>query len=326
PMTEGNPPAAQRLVDLAAALHERTGAQAQVVPWLAYARARLALVGGDFAGAEAALQEARTRWQALGEPVLLARSGLGLTQVLAVQGRYADAQAVVSEAVDALAAIPDRDVETELIYLDARINAATLLSYQEQHAEAAAEFAAVQAALAALLESADDNELAAELRARLGLVGIDAAISQTYLDNPVAAAATLTEAIALLDQPEVRYDRGRAHSNLGHLLTRTGSFAGALGEFDAATLDMLGTSDPDSAPERWDGADVLFLDHAIVQIALNLLPEATANLDRALVLFERSGQRYELGQALYYRALAALRELALGDAGPWLAQAAAIFA
>ena len=326
PMTEGNPPAAQRLVDLAAALHERTGAQAQVVPWLAYARARLALVGGDFAGAEAALQEARTRWQALGEPVLLARSGLGLTQVLAVQGRYADAQAVVSEAVDALAAIPDRDVETELIYLDARINAATLLSYQEQHAEAAAEFAAVQAALAALLESADDNELAAELRARLGLVGIDAAISQTYLDNPVAAAATLTEAIALLDQPEVGYDRGRAHSNLGHLLTRTGSFAGALGEFDAATLDMLGTSDPDSAPERWDGADVLFLDHAIVQIALNLLPEATANLDRALVLFERSGQRYELGQALYYRALAALRELALGDAGPWLAQAAAIFA
>ncbi|MCB0066883.1 MAG: hypothetical protein KDD77_07030, partial [Caldilineaceae bacterium] len=326
PMTEGNPPAAQRLVDLAAALHERTGAQAQVVPWLAYARARLALVGGDFAGAEAALQEARTRWQALGEPVLLARSGLGLTQVLAVQGRYADAQAVVSEAVDALAAIPDRDVETELIYLDARINAATLLSYQEQHAEAAAEFAAVQAALAALLESADDNELAAELRARLGLVGIDAAISQTYLDNPVAAAATLAEAIALLDQPEVRYDRGRAHSNLGHLLTRTGSFAGALGEFDAATLDMLGTSDPDSAPERWDGADVLFLDHAIVQIALNLLPEATANLDRALVLFERSGQRYELGQALYYRALAALRELALGDAGPWLAQAAAIFA
>ena len=326
PMAEGNPPAAQQLVDLAAAVHERTGAQAEVVPWLAYARARLALLGGDFAGAENALEEARTHWHALGEPVLLARSGLGLTQVLAVQGRYADAQAVVSEAVGALAAIPERNVETELIYLDARINAATLRSYQEQHAEAAAEFAAVQTAFAALLESADDDELAAELRARLGLVGIDAAISQTYLDNPVAAAATLAEAIALLDQPEVRYDRGRAHSNLGHLLTRTGSFAGALGEFDAATLDMLDTTDPDSAPERWDGADVLFLDHAIVQIALNLLPEATANLDRALVLFERSGQRYELGQALYYRALVALRELALDAAGAWLAQAAVIFA
>src|SRR5690606_18872955 len=188
--------------------HERTGAQAEVMPWIAYARARLALLGGDFAGAENALEEARSRWQALGEPVLLARSGLGLTQVLAVQGRYADAQAVVSEAVGTLAAIRERDVETELIYLDARSNAATLRSYQEQHAEAATEFAAVQAAFAALLENADDDELAAELRARLGLVGIDAAISQTYLDNPVAAAATLAEAIALLDQPEVRYDRG----------------------------------------------------------------------------------------------------------------------
>lgn len=325
-LAESNPPAAQQSVDLAEAVHERTGSAAAVSPWLFYARARLALVGGDFAGAEAALEEARLRWQSLGEPLLLARSGLGLTQVLAVQGRYEDAQAIANEAVGALAVIPNRDVETELVYLDARINAATLLSYQERHAEAAGEFAAVQAAFAALLDRADDEELAAELRTRLGLVGIDTAISHTYLDNPAAAAAALTDAIALLDQPEVRYDRGRAHSNLGHLLTRTGSFADALGEFDAATLDMLGTADPDSAPERWDGADVLFLDHAIVQIALNLLQEATINLDRALRLFERSGQRYELGQALYYRALIALREQDLDDAGNWLVQAVDIFA
>ncbi len=323
---EGNPPAAQQLVELAEAINERTGALAKAAPWLSYARARLALLRGDFAGAEAALEEARARWQGQDEPLLLARSGLGLTQVLAVQGRYADAQTVASETVGALATIPDRDLETELVYLDARINAATLLSYREQHAEAAAEFAAVQASFGALLERADDDELAAELRTRLGLVAIDAAISHTYLDNPTAAANSLADAVALLDGPEVRYDRGRAHSNLGHLLTRTGSFADALRQFDAATLDMLGTTDPDSATERWDGADVLFLDHAIVQIALNLLPEATDNLDRARELFSRSGQRYELGQALYYRALIALREQAIDDARDWLAQAAEIYA
>ena len=324
-LAEGNPPAAQRLADLAAAVYECTGRQAEVAPWLSYVRARLALVGGDFASAENALQEARAQWQALGDPVLLARSGLGLTQVLAMQGHYADAQAVVSEAISTLAALPDRTVDTELIYLDARINAATLLSYQEQHAEAAAEFAAVQATLSALLATASDSELVAELRTRLGLVGIDAATAQAYLDQPAAAVATLKDAIALLGQPEVRYDRGRAHSNLGHLFTRTGNFAEALGEFDAATLDILGTSDPDSVPERWDGADVLFLDHAIAQIALNLLPEATANLRRALALFERSGQRYELGQALYYRALIALHSEAFDAAGAWLAQAAGLF-
>ena len=88
---------------------------------------------------------------------------------------------------------------------------------------------------------------------------------------------------------------------------------------------MLGTLDPDSVPERWEGADVLFLDQAIVQIALNLLPEAAANLHRAAALFERSGQRYELGQALYYRALIALRNQAFADAAAWLTQAAALF-
>lgn len=324
-LVEGNPSAAQQLADLAAALHDRTGMQDEVAPWIFYVRARLALDGGDFVAAEIALQEARMRWQALANPLLLARSGLGLTQVLAMQGRYADAQTAIREAVNTLAAIPDRDIELELVYLDARINTATLHSYQEEHAKAAEEFAAVQAGLSALLAAADNDEVAVELRTRLGLVSIDMAVAQSYLDKPVAAATALAEAIALLDQPEVRYDRGRAHSNLGHLLTRTGSFADALSEFNAATLDMLGTLDPDSVPERWEGADVLFLDQAIVQIALNLLPEAAANLHRAAALFERSGQRYELGQALYYRALIALRNQAFADAAAWLTQAAALF-
>ncbi len=324
-MAEGNAPAARRLVELATELQGRTGERAEVRPWLFYVRARLALVGGDFAGAEAALETARSLWQTLGEPALLARSALGLTQLLAMQGRFDDAERTVGQAAAALAAIADRDLETELIYLDARINAATLLSYQERHAEAGAIFGDVQSALTALLGASNDDDLRAELRTRLGLLGIDLAISYTYLDNPSAAADELAAAITLLDQVEVRYDRGRARSNLGHLLTRTGSFATALGEFDAATLDMLGTGDPDGAPERWDGADVLFLDHAIVQLALNLLPEATANLDRALALFQRSGQRYELGQALYYRALVALRDQGFDEAGEWLTQAETIF-
>lgn len=324
-IAEGNAPAAQRLVELATELQGQTGARAEVRPWLFYARARLALVDGDFAGAEAALEEARSLWQALGEPVLLARSALGLTQLLAIQGRFADAERTVSEAAGVLAAIPGRDLETELIYLDARINAATLLSYQERHAEASAVFGDVQAALGALLTDNTGDDLRAELRTRLGLLGIDLAISYTYLDNPSAAASELAAAVNRLDQVDVQYDRGRAHSNLGHLLTRTGSFATALDEFDAATLDILGTNDPDSAPERWDGADVLFLDHAIVQLALNLLPEATANLDRALAIFQRSGQQYELGQTLYYRSLVALRDQAFDEAGEWLIQAETIF-
>jgi tetratricopeptide (TPR) repeat protein len=130
----------------------------------------------------------------------------------------------------------------------------------------------------------------------------------------------------MLTQADAHYDRGRAHTNLGHLYTRTGRVAEALREFNAAAIDILGTSEVDAVPERWEAADMLFLEQAIAHLSLNLLPEAAADLDRALALFEQSSQRYEWGQTIYFRALVALRENAVESARGQLEIAASLFA
>ena len=303
----GNVREAERLLALAAALHQATGVTAAVTPWLAYAQGRLAVLTGDLAGAEAQLATAAQHWAALGETLPQARSGLGLTQVLAMQGRFDDAHATIAATINALAQPTARDLELELLLAAARQNLATLLSYQERHAGALAVLQALNEEIIRLLTVHPDPAAREELRALLGQIGIDAAVYQTYLDRPADAEATLRAAIDQLTAAGAQHDRGRAYTNLGHLYTRTGRFAEALPAFDAAALDLLGTREIDAAPERWEAADVLFLEQALAHLALNLLPEAAADLDRAITLFAQSGQQYEWGQAIYYRALLSLR-------------------
>ena len=322
----GNAREAERLLALAAALHQATGATAAVAPWLAYAQGRLAVLTGDLAGAEAQLAMAAQRWAAVGETLPQARSGLGLTQVLAMQGRFDDAHATIAATIDALVQPTARDLELELLLAAARQNLATLLSYQERHAEALAVLQALGAEMTRLLAVHPDPAAQDELRALLGQTGIDAAVYQTYLDRPADAEATLRTAIDQLTAADAQHDRGRAYTNLGHLYTRTGRFAEALPAFDAAALDLLGTREIDAAPERWEAADVLFLEQALAHLALNLLPEAAADLDRAITLFAQSGQQYEWGQAIYYRALLSLRAADGESARQQLATAADRFA
>jgi CHAT domain-containing protein len=316
----------ERLLALAEGLHAATGATDAVAPWLAYAQARHAVAAGDLAAAEAQLAAASHGWAQLGETLSQARSGLGLTQVLAMQGRFDAAHAAIAATIDALARPTDRSLELDLLLAAARQNLATLLSYQERHIEALAVLQTLRAEAVQWLAVHADAAAQQELYTLLGQIGIDAAVYQTYLDRPADAETTLRAAIDQLTAAGARHDRGRAHTNLGHLYTRTGRFAEALPAFDTATLDLLGTREIDAAADRWEAADVLFLEQAIAHLALNLLPEAAADLDRAIALFARSGQRYEWGQATYYRALLSLRAAAVEDARQQLATAAALFA
>lgn len=318
--------AAERLIALAEGLHAATGATDAVAPWLAYAQARHAVAAGDLAAAEAQLAAASHGWAQLGETLSQARSGLGLTQVLAMQGRFDAAHAAIAAAIDALARPADRSLELDLLLAAARQNLATLLSYQERHSEALAVLQALRTEAMQWLAVHADDAAQREIYTLLGQIGIDAAVYQTYLDRPADAETTLRAAIDQLTAAGARHDRGRAHTNLGHLYTRTGRFAEALPAFDAATLDLLGTREIDAAADRWEAADILFLEQAIAHLALNLLPEAAADLDRAITLFARRGQRYEWGQATYYRALLSLRTAAVEEARQQLATAAALFA
>jgi CHAT domain-containing protein len=317
---EETPAAATAWLTLAQAILAVTPLQPSAAAWVAYAQARVATLAGDLAGAETQLLAARQQWQTAGDDLMFARSSLGLTQVLTMLGRYADAEAVIRPAIaqlDDLGAAPQAAA--------ARQNLATLLSYQERHADALAVNLAARTALTALLENAPDAARA-DLLPRLARVDMAIALAQTHLDDPAAAETTLRSAADRLLATDDDLDRGRVYANLGHLLARTGRYADALAAFDQAARALLGTDDPDAAPERWPRADVLFLEQARVYLVLNLLPEAAASLGRATPLFRTTGQRYELGQALLTGGLLAAAQGDFAAATAAFAEAAAIFA
>ncbi|MFN8465717.1 MAG: CHAT domain-containing protein [Caldilineaceae bacterium] len=289
----------------------------------AYAQSRLALEQGDLPAAEARLQQARVLWQQAGDETSLARSGLGLTQMLAMQGRFDEAEATIRTAIAALAATPGD--EAVLMEMDARQNLATLLSYQERFVEAAEINSNLRERYLALLAAAAHPSEAADLQMRVALVERDLALAQTYLDQPQAAEALLEGAVERLSLPEVRADRGQTRTNLGHLYVRTGRYARAVAELDAATLDLLGTMDVESVPDLWPAADILFLEQATTYLALNLLPEAEAALRRAQEILRATQQIYDLGQALYLFGILEWRRNNIAGASAAFLEAEAIF-
>jgi CHAT domain-containing protein len=240
-----------------------------------------------------------------------------------VQGRFEEAEATIRAAISQLASLPDADAL--LLQMDARQNLATVLSYQERFAETAEINEDLRRRYVEMLTQASVPSDAAELQTRLALVERDLALAQTYLDAPQTAEILLTSAVERLSFPEVRADRGQTRTNLGHLYTRTGRYAQAIAELDAATLDLLGTMDVDSVPQRWPAADVLFLEQGAAYLALNLLPEADTALRRAEQILRATEQVYELGQALFLRGILEWQRGNIGAAAGALAEAETIF-
>lgn len=325
-VAEENPAGASHLLELAQAVHQETSADEAVTPWLHYAQARCNVLAGDLNAAEENLLAARRAWETQGESLLQARSSLGLTQVLSMQGRFAEAETVILAAIATLTALPADDPEGRIIRFAARQNLATLLSYQERHREALEVLSSVRAEVESMLTAGVDDDLRLQLTALLGETGIDLSICYSYLDRPEEAIAVLQGAIAQLTEAGAPIDRGRAYTNLGHLYTRTGQWANALAAFEAAMNDLIGDAELDQRSERWQLADVLLLEQGLAHLSLNLLPEAAADLTRAATLLEQSGKQYELAQAQYYRGLLALREEEIGAARKALSNAAEIFA
>ena len=83
---EQAPQQATQWLRLAQALHEEAPIaenQAQI----AYAQARLYLQEGQLSAAQESLHQAQTTWQTLGNSAAVARTFLGLTQILTLQGK-----------------------------------------------------------------------------------------------------------------------------------------------------------------------------------------------------------------------------------------------
>ncbi|MFN8493238.1 MAG: CHAT domain-containing protein [Caldilineaceae bacterium] len=306
---EANPRVAAQWLAIANALYQNLGEHPALLAQIEYAQARLAAYTGDLAAAEAALRRAQTRWQAIDDQAALTRSHLGLTAILARQGRYAEAETAIRQAIHALSA----DTPSEATFFQlvrAYDNLATLLSYQDRHAEALEEYARVQQSLEAQQVQAETEETRRELAELLALNAVNRATSLTYVDQHGAAEVAFQSAIAAFGQVADQINRARAYMNLGILYLRTGRYAAALTQFDAAAADLASAATLDEeAQGALHQADTLLLalERAMAYVALNLVPEATAALDRCVQLYENSNQPYEWGQALFTLGMLHLR-------------------
>ncbi len=317
---ETDPRLAAHWLTIATALNAITGDDATLLAQVEYAQARLYAHTGDLVAAEAALRCAQVRWQAADDQAALTRSYLGLTGILARQGRYAEAEMVIRQAIDALTARPTADAAF-LQLIRARDNLATLLSYQDRHPEALEEYTHVQQSLEAYRQQLHDpnaemDAAHTEVAALLALNELNRSTSLTHLDRHDAAELALQRAIAAFSQLKDQINRARAYINLGILYLRTGRYAAALTQFDLAAADLAHkTSATDaSGPIADDDAELhqadtllLELERATAYIALNLVPEATVALEHCVLLYQNSNQPYELGQALFALGMVHLR-------------------
>lgn len=291
---------------------------------LYYASARLAVHQGQLVEAEIQLQTAQQAWQQAGDEAGAARSLLGLTQILAMQGRYEEAETAATTAVTLLRSLdrPD-DLSFQMQLVGAHHNLATLYVYTERHRQALNVYAQARTQLDQLTQQTLDEQTLGLLRVELAHNALNRASALTFLDDPDASERALQEAITYFDQTGDLPDRGRAQTNLGRLYLRTGRYAAALAAFDRATADLLGDSATDAniPVEKLRHADELLLEQAMAYLVMNLLPEAEQSLARSELLFRSAGQPYELGQALYTWGVLQLRATDWRSAQPLLAEA-----
>lgn len=339
---------AQQWLAVGVVLHERLAVDVEpTVPvWLAataqltYAQARLAVYRGELEHAEELLRQAQAAWEQAQETAGAARTFLGLTQVLAMQGRYAEAEEAAHSAV-ALLRIDDSNADDlavqshpsfrfarRLQLAGAHHNLATLYVYTERHDAALRTYEVARTQLNAIDQSVLRTDEQATLTMELAHNALNRASALTFLDQPDAAEAALHQAIRYFEAINDLSDRGRAQTNLGRLYLRTGRYAAALTAFDRATTDLIGeTASATTLPlDVLRRADELLLEQAMGYLVMNLLPEAEQALARCEALFRSADQPYELGQTLYLWGLLRLRATEWASAQPLLAEAAADFA
>lgn len=338
---ETSPQDAARYLELAKALLRTPDIAPASRAQVHYAQARLDVQSGDLQRAEIELRLAQQFWQTSGDMLPYNRSFLGLTQILALQGRYEEAETAICQAIDNLSRLPDPDTNSIQLTATAHRNYANLLTYRERHSAALAEYERGFQLLSELSDRCRATETpatetpatetpTAELQVEIAHILLNQANAYMALDQVDRAESKLHAAIELFEEVDDALNRGRSRTNLGTLYLRTGRYGNALEQFERAAADLLDkTFDAeilDAEVVQMHQADVLLLDRAQAFVLLNLLPEAIDALGRCETVFRRSSQPYELGQSLLTLGMLHLRNREWIRAEDVLTEAQELFA
>lgn len=294
---------------------------------IAHAQARLHLQEGELAAAENALLQAQEIWRGLGDTVSVARTCLGLTQILALQGKYAAAQLAVEETIVILeVAVSSAPVVTPLLVTALR-NQGNLAGYTHHHPEA---LAAYDRALQIIggARGLHDGEIPLQLTHEAACIDVSRAVDLMALARFEEAEQALRGAIHYFERAGHKHYNSYAHSNLASLYARTGQYTQALAAYEQAIQTLYGADVQLEAMsvEELQATDVMLLDRAQVFLALNLQQEALHALLFAERLFLHAQRPFELAQTLYTRGLLQIQEQAWDAAAVTLQQAEAGFA
>jgi CHAT domain-containing protein/tetratricopeptide (TPR) repeat protein len=307
---EAAPNEASYWLSVAAALDGKSGGNSAIQAKIYYAQARIHLQQGELQMAERALRQAQSHWLLAADEASLTRSYLGLTQILALQGRFEEATQAIRKAIERL---PAGTIQLAWAYQ----NLANLLGRQGKYEAALETYDQARAILAAQLEAASerppdpaDPDPAEMLAKEIATVDLNRANALVALDRPHEAELSYRSALAYFDQYNDQLNRGRLETNLGALFLRTGRYAAAMDYFSRAEVDLLGELSLAGPvdPAQLRQADILLLDQANAYLALNLLREAVTALERCQTLFRTANQPYELAQSLYLLGLLYLRD------------------
>lgn len=316
---ESSPRSAARWLSIADALDPHSDQHNPLQAQIHYAHARVHLQLGELQKAEAALYEAQTGWQALKDRTSLARSYLGMTQILALQGRFDEAEKAIYQAIEHL---PPQTPQLAWAYS----NLANLLDRRGDYETAIHTYDHARTLLVAL-QGESPPAVQQEFDSEIAEVDLNRANVLMALDRPQEAEEGYLRALAHFKQRDDPLTQGRIESNLGTLYLRTGQYAMALESFNRAEALLLGeallTEPIDIAQLRQ--ADILLLDQANAYLALNLLSEAIATLERCQTLFRTADQPYELAQSLYLLGLIYLRQDDVKAAHACLLEAQSLF-
>ncbi len=324
---ENAPQKASRWLALAQALHAKAP-QAANSAQIAHAQARLHLQQGQLSAAEGELRLAQAIWQTLGNSTAVARTFLGLTQILTLQGNYIDAQVASRDAIALLdTAVLSTPALTPLLITALR-NAANLAGYLHDHQRALDTYAHAQQRLASYRSLTVDAETAQQLAAEEASIAVSRAVDLMALAHLQEAEQALRSALFYFEHTGNHHHSSYARSNLASLYARSGQYIQALAAFEQAIESQWGTGiQLDQLPiEELYCTDVMLLDQAMVFLALNLQREALHAITLAEQIFAHTQRPYELGQALYARGLLHMQALDWPAAVAALAQAATIFA
>lgn len=323
--TENTPQNAARWLALAQILYNHSP-QPAVAAQISYAQARLHLRQGQLSAAEESLRCAQIQWQSIGDNVAAARTFLGLTQILTLQGNYTDAQSAIQEAISILEMAVNTTPTAIFPLVAALRNQANLFGYLHDHHRALEIYEQAQQALAHHGKSSSTMS-EPRLAYEEACIALSRAVDLMALARLQEAEQALTNAIEHFERSGDYLHGSHARSNLASLYARTGQYRQALAAYEQAIDTLWGKETPlEALPvEELLAADVMLLDQALVFLALNLHRAAMHSLLLAEKLFTHAQRPYELGQTLYAKGLLNIQDQNWDTATDALIQAEAIF-